>query len=66
MTYRVTPISYDADDIIVFGPPADYATKAAAMTAAKRLAGRGARFDAFYGPDAIAYRGREITAVVAW
>ena len=40
-------------------------TNAEAFAAAKRAAGKGARFNAHYGPDACAYVGINAVAVIA-
>lgn len=65
MTYQVTTIRLE-DNKLSFGQPADYADKIKAMKAAKKAAGRAAKFDGHYGPTSFAYVGRDVTAVVAW
>jgi hypothetical protein len=41
-------------------------TAGQAMAQAKKIAGRGARFVAHYGPQAVAYVGDDVTAVISW
>lgn len=65
MTYIVSTIARDANDMIVSAEVGRFTTKAKAMSAAKKAART--RSDCrSYGPSSLAYYGRDITAVVAW
>ena len=58
--YRVTTIAEDMSTMVV----GDNLTRSEAFRAAKKAAGKGARYTGVYGPDAWAYRGAQ-TAVIS-
>lgn len=67
MTYTVSIVRYanDRNDCVQTDVVGTYADKIEAMRAAKRAA-RTRKDCETYGPNSIAYVGRETTAVVAW
>lgn len=63
ITYTVSLVSHTSDDLITAREVSKHLSKAAAMRAAKKAAGRGARFVGAQGR--CEYRGADACAVVS-